>query len=209
MRRWEKLYDNINDYDLLDKVSDNEMATERLFEKYKPLINKIASKAYYKNKKSGLELNDLIQEGMIGFSVALNTYSDNKDASFFTFARMCIIRKISSSITKAKRQKHLILNESISVENISDDLNKKEKIFTDNESNPENILIIDEKIKEIKNNIEKDLTNLEKEVFELKTAGFNYKEIAELLEKTPKSIDNTISRIRIKTNKYLNENKLN
>lgn len=203
------MYDNINDYDLLDKVSDNEMATERLFEKYKPLINKIASKAYYKNKKSGLELNDLIQEGMIGFSVALNTYSDNKDASFFTFARMCIIRKISSSITKAKRQKHLILNESISVENISDDLNKKEKIFTDNESNPENILIIDEKIKEIKNNIEKDLTNLEKEVFELKTAGFNYKEIAELLEKTPKSIDNTISRIRIKTNKYLNENKLN
>lgn len=203
------MYDNINDYDLLDKVSDNEIATERLFEKYKPLINKIASKAYYKNKKSGFELNDLIQEGMIGFSVALNTYNENKEASFFTFARMCIIRKISSSITKAKRQKHLILNESISVENISDDLNKKEKVFTDNESNPENILITDENIREIMNDIERDLTNLEKEVFELRTAGFNYKEIAELLEKTPKSIDNTISRIRVKTNKYLKENKLN
>ena len=203
------MYDTINDYDLLDKVSDNEIATEKLFEKYKPLINKIASKAYYKNKKSGLELNDLIQEGMIGFSVALNTYNDNKDASFFTFARMCIIRKISSCITKAKRQKHLILNESISVENISNDLNKKEKIFTDNESNPENILITDENIREIINNIGRDLTNLEKEVFELKTAGFTYKEIAELLEKNPKSIDNTMSRIRIKANKYLKENKLN
>lgn len=203
------MYDNINDYDLLDKVSDNEIATERLFEKYKPLIYKIASKAYYKNKKSGLEINDLIQEGMIGFSVALNTYNENKEASFYTFARMCIIRKISSSLTKAKRHKHLILNESISVENISDDFNKKEKVFTDNDSNPENILITDENIREIMNNIEKDLTNLEKEVFELKTAGFNYKEIAELLEKTPKSIDNTIGRIRAKTNKYLKENKLN
>ena len=203
------MYDIINDYDLLDKVSDNEIATEKLFEKYKPLINKIASGAYYKNKKSGLELNDLIQEGMIGFSIALNTYDENKDASFFTFARMCIIRKISTSITKAKRQKHLILNESISVENLSADLNKKEKIFTDNDSNPENILITGENIREIMNEIEKNLTNLEKEVFELKTAGFNYKEIAELLEKNPKSIDNTMSRIRIKTNKYLKENKLN
>lgn len=203
------MYDNINDYDLLDKVSDNEIATEKLFEKYRPLINKIASGAYYKNKNSGLELNDLIQEGMIGFSVALNTYNDNKDASFFTFARMCIIRKISSSITRAKRQKHLILNESISVEKISDDLNKKEKILTDNDSNPENIIIIGENIREIMNNIEKNLTNLEKEVFELRTAGFNYKEIAELLEKTPKSIDNAISRIKTKTNKYLKENKLN
>lgn len=203
------MYDNINDYDLLDKVSDNELATEKLFEKYKPLINKIASKAYYKNQKSGFELNDLIQEGMIGFSVALNTYNEKRDASFYTFARMCIIRKISSSITRAKRQKHLILNESISVENISDDLNKKEKIFMDYDSNPENILITDENIREIMNDIERDLTNLEKEVFELRTAGFNYKEIAELLEKTPKSIDNAISRIKTKTSKYHKENKLN
>ena len=203
------MYDNINDYDLLDKVSDNEIATEKLFEKYRPLINKIANKAYYKNKKSGLELNDLFQEGMIGFSVALNTYNDNKEASFFTFARMCIIRKILSSITSSKRQKNLILNESISVENISNDSNQKEKIFQDNNSNPEKILITGENIREIMNDIEKDLTNLEKEVFELKTAGFSYKEIAELLEKSPKSIDNTMSRIRVKTNKYLKENKLN
>ena len=203
------MYDNINDYDLLDKVSDNEIATEKLFEKYKPLIYNIANKAYQKNKKSGLEINDLVQEGMIGFSVALNTYNDSKDASFFTFARMCIISKISSSITKSKRQKHLILNESISVENISNNLNQKEKIFTDNGSNPENIMITDENIREIKNNIEKELTNLEREVFELKTTGFNYKEIAELLEKTPKSIDNAIGRIRTKARKYLTENKPN
>ena len=55
------------------------------------------------------------------------------------------------------------------------------------------------------NKIEKELTNLECEVFELKTAGFNYKEIAEILDKEPKSIDNAISRIKNKASKYLNE----
>ena len=70
-------------------------------------------------------------------------------------------------------------------------------------------MITDENIREIKNNIEKELTNLEREVFELKTTGFNYKEIAELLEKTPKSIDNAIGRIRTKARKYLTENKPN
>ena len=199
------MYDDINDYDLLDKVSDNEIATEKLFEKYKPLIYNIAKKAYYKNQKSGLEINDLIQEGMIGFSVALNTYDSNKDASFFTFANLCIIRKISTSLTSAKRQKNLILNESISVEKISEDLNTKEKIFSDKESNPENIILTEENIREIINGIGKELTNLEKEVFELKTAGFNYKEIAEILEKSPKSIDNAISRIKTKTSKYLKQ----
>ena len=203
------MYEKINDNELLDKVSDNELATEKLFEKYKPLINKVATEAYYKNPKSGLEINDLIQEGMIGFSVALNTYDETKDASFFTFARMCIIRKIATSITSAKRQKHLILNESISVDNLSDETNAKEKLFTDNESNPENILLTMENVREIKTDIEKELTNLEKEVFELKTAGFNYKEIADLLDKNPKSIDNAISRIKTKANKYLKENKLN
>ena len=201
------MYENINDYDLLDKVSDNEEATEKLFDKYKPLISKIATNAYYKNQNSGLEINDLIQEGMIGFSVALNTYDENKDASFFTFARMCIIRKISSSIVSANRQKHLILNESLSVENISDDSNKKEKIFTDNSNNPEEVLLSFENVKEMMEKIEKNLTAFEKEVFELKISGFNYKEIAEFVERDPKSIDNAINRIKTKTKKQLEKEK--
>ena len=197
------MYEDINDNELLDKVSDNEMATEKLFEKYKPLITQIATKAYYKNQSSGFELNDLIQEGMIGFSIALNTYDETKDASFFTFARMCIIRKISTSLSTANRQKHQILNESISVENISNDFKGKDKIFKDEDSNPENILLSGENLKETMYNIEKELTDLEKQVFELKAVDFSYKEIAEVLDKDPKSIDNAIDRIRIKANKYL------
>ncbi|MBR3198532.1 MAG: sigma-70 family RNA polymerase sigma factor [Bacilli bacterium] len=199
------MYEEITDNELLDKVSDNELATEALFEKYRPLITGIAKKIYYSSKVSGVEIADLIQEGMVGFSIAINTYNDKEDASFYTFARMCIIRRILSSITAANTKKHQILNESISVESISEDPSTKENIFSDYDSNPEKLLIIGENTKELIRDIEKELTNLECEVFELKTAGFNYKEIAEILEKDPKSVDNAISRIKTKINKYLKE----
>ena len=199
------MYENMNDYDLLDKVADNEVATETLFEKYKPLITKIAKTAFYKNQTCGIEINDLIQEGMVGFSIAVNTYDDSKEASFYTFARMCIIRKILTSISSANRKKHKILNESISVENISEDPKAKEKIFSDYESNPEKLVMSDENIKELMTEIEKELTSFECEVFELKTAGFNYKEIAELLDKDIKSIDNTIQRIKTKIKNTIRE----
>lgn len=201
------MYEDITDNELLDKVSDNELATETLFKKYMPLINGIAKKIYYSSKVNGVEVGDLVQEGMVGFSIAINTYNEKEDASFYTFARMCIIRRILSSITAANTQKHQILNESISVENISEDPKTKENIFSDYESNPERLLIAGERTKELIHDIEKGLTNLECEVFELKTAGFNYKEIAEILEKEPKSIDNAISRIKTKVSKYLKEKK--
>lgn len=194
------MYYDINDYELLDKVSDNEEATEMIFEKYSPLIKKIATKAYYKNNINGMEINDLIQEGMIGLSVAINTFDDSKEASFFTFARMCIIRRISSYITSFSRLKHQALNESISVEKITEE-NYKDKIFQDIESNPENVVILGETTREIMTKIENVLTNFECEVFELKTAGFNYKEIGELLDKDAKSINNAMTRIKNKINK--------
>ena len=201
------MYDEISDNELLDKVADNEIATETLFEKYRPLITGIAKKIYYSNKINGIEVNDLIQEGMVGFSTAINTYDENAQASFYTFARMCIIRKIMSSIYTANTKKHQILNESISVENISEDPITKENIFSDYNSNPENLIISGETTRELMYEIEKELTDLEREVFELKTAGFNYKEIAEILDKEPKSIDNAISRIKNKVNRYLETKK--
>lgn len=198
------MYDNINDYELLDQVADNEIATEKIFEKYTPLIKKIAKKTYYKYNINGIEVNDLIQEGMIGLSIAINTFDDSRDASFFTFARMCIIRKILSFITSSNRQKHQVLNESISVERLSEE-KLKDKLFEDNLSNPEDLVISDETTKEIISKIESFLTDFECEVFELKTAGFDYREIGELLDKNPKSINNALTRIKSKINKNLKE----
>ena len=74
------MYEDITDNELLDKVSDNELATETLFKKYMPLINGIAKKIYYSSKVNGVEVGDLVQEGMVGFSIAINTYNEKEDA---------------------------------------------------------------------------------------------------------------------------------
>jgi len=195
-------YEDINDYELLDNVSDSEVAIEMLYEKYSPLVKNIASKAYYKRKVSGLELSDFIQEGMIGLSIAINTFDESKETSFYTFARVCIIRRIMTLIISSERGKHKVLNESISVELLDNNQNL-EKIFEDSESNPESMMLSDENIKETIKEIQEELTNLECEVFDLKIAGFSNKEIEEILEKDSKSIYNTINRIKIKVEKYL------
>ena len=198
-------YDDINDYEVLSMVADNEDATELLFKKYKPLIIGLAKKTYGMTQNTGFDLNDLIQEGMIGFSTAINTFDENKDTTFFTYAKTCVERRLYSLIKSASRFKHQILNESYSVEDLATDSRSLENLLEDSTSNPENKLIDDENTKELIKNIQKTLTNLESAVFELKISGFTYKEIAEILDKDSKSIDNAISRIKIKVQKHLNK----
>ncbi|CCY46631.1 rNA polymerase sigma factor sigma-70 family [Firmicutes bacterium CAG:822] len=196
-------YDEINDYEVLSMVADNEDATELLFKKYKPLIVGLAKKIYNNNQNTGFDLNDLIQEGMIGFSTAINTFDENKDTTFFTYAKTCIERRLISLIKSASRLKHQILNESYSVEDLAQDNKSLENLLEDSTSNPENKIIDDENTNELIRNIQKQLTPLESAVFELKISGFTYREIADILDKDSKSIDNAISRIKTKVQKYL------
>lgn len=198
-------YDDINDYEVLSIVADNEEATELLFNKYKPLIIGLAKKVYGMAQNTGFDLNDLIQEGMIGFSTAINTFDESKDATFFTYAKTCIERRLYSLIKSANRFKHQILNESYSVEDLANDNKSLENLLEDSTSNPENKLIDNENAKELIRNIQTQLTSLESAVFELKISGFTYREIAEILGKDSKSIDNAISRIKAKVQKYLNK----
>ena len=199
-------YDDINDYEVLSMVADNEDATELLFKKYKPLIVGLAKKIYNNNQNTGYDLNDLIQEGMIGFSTAINTFDENKDTTFFTYAKTCIERRLISLIKSASRLKHQILNESYSVEDLAQDNKSLENLLEDSTSNPENKIIDDENTNELIRNIQKQLTPLESAVFELKISGFTYREIADILDKDSKSIDNAISRIKTKVQKHLNNN---
>ena len=84
-------------------------AYEYLIDKYKELA-KIKSKTYY---IAGGDNEDVIQEGMIGIFKAIRDFDENKDASFRTFAELCINRQIVNAIKGANRQKHQILNESV------------------------------------------------------------------------------------------------
>lgn len=202
-------YKEVNDYELLSYVHDNnEEANEILYDKYKPLIEKNARRLLKYCRYNGLELNDLIQEGMLGLSRAIETFIDDKDVTFYTYAKTCIERKQLTAIIGSQRQKHKLLNESIpfeSYDNIEEQIKTIDPMLIDNSYNPENIIFDFENGSELYNNISKILTDFEMQVFELKAAGFTYVEIAEILGKDRKQIDNAIQRIKSKIKENLNK----
>lgn len=199
-------YQKFNDYELLSYVKENnEEANNILFDKYKNIINKTAFKMAKYCKNSGLEQSDLAQEGYYGLSLAIENFDETMDNSFYTYAVTCIERKMISAIIASNRQKHKILNESVSLEkfNEDDDLVEIESLLVDNSFNPENIILDNDDTLNLIEKIEKILTDFETTVFELKISNFSYKEIADILDKDPKSIDNAIQRIKIKIKKEL------
>lgn len=199
------MYRDLNDYELISYVSENnEEAKEIIFEKYQPLIHDRARKLFKYCKNNGAEENDLVQEGMIGLNDAIKTFQDSKDAIFYTYALKCINSRIISYIVKLGRLKNKILNDSLFLElNNQDETNKFGKNLIDNSYNPEEILMNEEKKNEIMNIIEKKLNETEKEIINLKINGFKYKEIADILGKDTKYIDNCIQKCKNKIKEEL------
>ena len=186
------------DYELLDYICEsNEDATKILYDKYKAVIETIARSKV--NNGIGLEFNDLVQEGMIGFSEAIRDYKDQKDVTFYTFASLCIERQILTAIKKATRDKHKLLNGSISLDYTYDeDSNMYDNISDDTQQSPEDKVIEMEEEKQLYGIIVDKLSSFEKQVFDLKIKDFSYKEIGQLLNVDSKKIDNAIQRIKQK-----------
>ena len=192
-------YDKLNDYELLSYVSESEDARNIIFEKYKPLITDRALYLINYCKKNGLEVNDLIQEGMVGLNSAIASFNESHDTTFYTYAAKCINSRMLSAIVKASRAKHKVLNESVLLEITEEDQsNNFGKSLADNSFNPEEILISEENTNEIMNLLNEKLNENELEIINLRISGFKYKEIADMIGKDKKSVDNCIRRIRNK-----------
>lgn len=196
-------YKNFNDYELLDYIySCNEDANEILLYKYRPLIVSIAKKML-KYCNGGVDLNDLVQEGMLGLNDSINSFRDDKETNFGTYARLCIERRIYSLAKSTRTYKNKILNESISIED-EDDFTI-DRFLMDNSSNPDSMISENDFQNDIITKLKSQLTDLEKRVLELKKNDFNYKEIADILEKEPKAIDNALQRIKNKLKNIMRE----
>ena len=196
-------YKDFNDYELLDHIySCDEDANEIMIYKYRPLTVNLAKKLI-KYCNGGIDLNDLIQEGLVGLNEAINTFREDKETNFGTYAKLCIQRRMYSVVKSTRTYKNKILNESISLED-EDDTNI-DRFLVDNSNNPSDMLEENAYQEEILKKLDEQLTDMEKQVFELKMSYFNYKEIADILEKDPKVIDNTIQRIKTKLKKIMKE----
>lgn len=200
-------YKELNDNEIIYYIKDSiEEAKDILFEKYKPLIENIARRFLKYSSNIGLENNDLIQEGYLALNSAIETFDEQKNITFYTYAKNCIERKMISAIVKNNSFKHKVLNESISYE-VEDSEGTHllfGNILEDNNYNPLELILNKENEKNLISNIKEKLTELEAKVFDLKINGFSYKEIAEILDKDAKAIDNAIQRIKGKAKIEIN-----
>lgn len=205
-------YSKLNDYELINMAQEyNEEAKNILYKKYKPLMIKKSKKIYQYLKNKGIELSDLIQECTIGFEEAIESFNQKDDVTFYTFANICMDRQLMSEATKLNRDKHKLLNEAIPLETLDEDENTNNLIdFLQNETNnPELDLLYNEGYQELYKSIISNLTPLESKVLSLKMDNYTYKEIANILEITEKSVDNSIQRIRAKVEKIIMDKKSN
>lgn len=190
----------INDYEIMFLVNEkNENAEEILIKKYKNLINKYVEEYKVTGLQNGLEECDLYQEGLLGLINAIKTFDQSKEASFYTYANICIKTKIQTAIRDSSSKKNIALNQSVSLDNLtnSDSTNYYDIICNDKNDISDRLLKQEEQ-QQLFNEIEKRLTSFEKEVLKLKTNSYSNEEIATKLQKDKRSIENAINRIRSK-----------
>ncbi len=199
-------YDDIADGELIYMVHESsDEAKDCLFKKYNHVIDIEISKYRKVAQIIGYDYNDLYQDALVGFMDAINTYRDDKDSSLGTFISLCVNRKINASIIKAQRLKNKIFNDALRLEYVYDDKPLKDMI-SDNGLNDPLLKMVKQEINdEFDSKIKEALSDNEYCVYALMICGIKYNEIAEVLDKKPKQVDNTIQRIKTKIRKILNE----
>ena len=174
-------------------------AEEILVTRYARLVRAV-TRPYF---LAGGDSDDLIQEGMVGLMKAVREFDSAKEASFRTFAEVCIRNRIYSVLRSANREKHSPLNQSISIETPFFDTNPFATGAYHAMLNPEDLLIVREDTAALRQRVESQLSHFEKRVLALYLEGLTQREIAREVQKPPKSVENAVQRIRRKVARQL------
>jgi RNA polymerase sporulation-specific sigma factor len=182
----------------------DEQALERLYALYRELLRSKANLYFM----VGADRDDVIQEGMIGLFTAIRGYDPGAGASFRTFAELCVKRQIINAVKMAGRKKHTPLNESLSIDAPQTDGGAGDATLEDalgdaGGTDPESIVLLADLFEYISNNAPKIFSKLELRVWESFTGGRSAAQIAAQFGKSPKSIDNTIQRIKKKVERLI------
>ena len=195
-------YEGVSDEELILRLKDGDGGVmDYILEKYKGMVRSKAKSMYL----LGGDNEDLIQEGMIGLFKAVRDYDPGRDASFCTFADLCVSRQMYTAVQASFRKKHMPLNLSVSLngEEMGDEGRAEGRLGCPDvwERSPEEVLIDRENLEQLKSAIDKQLSPLEKQVLDLYLTGMGYVQIARVLGRDEKSTDNALQRIRGKLRK--------
>lgn len=198
-------YTNCSDDELIDRLRRGEsVIMDYICEKYKNLVRSKAKSMFI----LGGDNEDLIQEGMIGLFKAVRDYDMGRDASFFTFAELCINRQMYTAVQAAQRKKHQPLNNYVSLEGsaggVEGEGNGISRLVADKpEQNPEELFLDKERMDYLEKAIVEELSEFEKQVFDLYLTGMSYGQIAKVLGRDEKATDNALQRLKSKIKKML------
>ena len=198
----EEKYESMTDEELIDSLREGEAPImDYICNKYKNLVRREAKSMFI----LGADTEDLIQEGMIGLFKAVRDYDSGRDASFFTFAQLCISRQMYTAVQASKRKKHLPLNTYVSLDSQEDSGEQKGQeqplvaLLADRTKlNPEELVLDKERVDYLERAMEKELSEFEKQVLDLYRTGMNYSQIARVLGRDEKATDNALSRAKQK-----------
>lgn len=215
MKLLDKEYSEATDEELLSRIQNGEECIiDYIMDKYKNLVRRKAKSMFL----VGADQEDLIQEGMIGLFKAIRNYNVTKEASFFTFAELCITRQLFTAVKSAKRQKHQPLNTYISIDegmpgscnNVDGgDIKSLSEVLSSEKQNPEEVIIDKENVAGLEYRMEKELSLFEKKVLDSHMEGLTYGQIAQVLGKDAKATDNALQRVKNKVRKVIIENSNN
>lgn len=198
-------YEQESDEVLIDRLREGESnIIDYIMDKYKNLVRSKAKSMYI----LGADTEDLIQEGMIGLFKAVRDYDCGRDASFYTFAELCISRQMYTAVQAAGRKKHWPLNSYVSLNGEQKELGGEgnslmDILSTGQGDDPEKQFLDKERMEYLEGQIEKELSGFEKQVLDLYLTGMSYSQIAKVLCRDEKSTDNALQRVKTKIKKIL------
>ena len=178
-------------------ASGDRVAEERLVMRYNRLV-RMCARPYF---LAGGDSEDLIQEGMVGLLRAIREYDPDKAASFRTYAEVCVKNRLFSAVKAAARDKHTPLNNSVSFETpLFSGTGERFACGTPGRQaeDPEEIFLSREAFRERMQALHGQLSGFEANILRLYLNGLSYSEIAAEVNKSPKSVDNAVQRIRRK-----------
>lgn len=201
-------YEQYTDDELIDRLRRGEgPIMDYLFDKYKNLVRSKAKSMFI----LGADNEDLIQEGMIGLFKAVRDYDMGRDASFFTFAELCVSRQMYTAVQASKRQKHLPLNTYVSLDSGKtaadgderEEMKLKELLADRAELSPEELFLDKERVAYLQKAIEEELSDFERQVLDLYLTGMSYGQVAKVLGRDEKATDNALQRLKAKIRRML------
>lgn len=201
-------YSNVSDSELILRLhSNDEEAKDILFAKYKYIIDTEIKKYSQIARMLGYDYNDLYQDALLGFSDGIVSYRDDKKTALPSFITLCVDRRLQVSIRKVNTIKNKVLNDSLSLEYVYDKYTSPlMDLLSDNcENDPLENILKEEDLNELVVLIKNNLSAGELEVYEFLVNGLKYDQIATILGKTPKQVDNAIQRLKSKIRKILEE----